>query len=108
MALKSVYEKFLAKPETEFLAQESSLHYITTTTTYTNPESILKHLTALSRRVRKQSEKIISVVEGSNSLCLDVETKLEFLDGGGPYFLSLDDNFVVDRTVTFPMVCVYF
>ena len=46
------------------------------------------------------------MVEGRHALSVDVETTLEFLNGGGAYLPGLDDNFVADRTVTFPMVSV--
>ena len=35
---------------------------------------------------------------------MDVEITIEFLTGGGAYLPGLDDNFVADRVVTFPMV----
>ncbi|KAK2741903.1 hypothetical protein FQN57_005462 [Myotisia sp. PD_48] len=104
MALRTVYERFLASPDPELLGGEPSLHYITTTTTHANSEAILKHLSTLKRVLRKLSEKTLSVVEGSSSLCLDIETKLEFISNGGPYLPDLDDNFVVDQTVTIPII----
>lgn len=104
MSLRGIYESFLARPEAELLAQESSLHYVATTTTHSHPEDIIKHLATVGRAIKK-SEKTLGVVEGPNSLCLDIETKLEFVSGGGPYLLGVDDSFFVDRTVAFPAVC---
>ncbi|KAF3481983.1 uncharacterized protein GIQ15_04742 [Arthroderma uncinatum] len=104
MALQAIYEGFLARPEPEALAEQASLHYITTTTTHTGAQDIIKHLQAAGRALDKKSQKTLGVVEGASSLCLDVETTMLFTSGGGPYLLSLDDNFLVDRTVTIPMV----
>lgn len=47
---------------------------------------------------------MLSTVEGESAICLDVETTLEFITGGGAYLPGLDDNFLSDRVVTFPMV----
>ncbi|KAK2873502.1 hypothetical protein FQN49_002318 [Arthroderma sp. PD_2] len=104
MVLQAIYEGFLARPEPEALAEQSSLHYITTTTTHTGAENIIKHLQAVRRVLDKKTQTTLGAIEGANSLCLDVETTLHFTCGGGPYLLSLDDNFLVDQTVTLPMV----
>ncbi|OJD17076.1 hypothetical protein AJ78_02825 [Emergomyces pasteurianus Ep9510] len=104
MSLKAVYERFLADPSAASLSADAALHYITTTTTFSHPEPIVKHLTSQSRALKKKSEKIVNTVEGTLSLCLDVETSLEFTSGGGAYLLELDDNFIVDRVVTLPIV----
>lgn len=104
MSLKSVYERFLADPASAPLASDVSLIYITTTTTVNEAGAVLKHLSSQQRIVKKKAEKIIGVVEAPDSLCLDVETTLEFVDGGGAYLPSLDDNFLVDHVATFPTV----
>ncbi|KAJ9271991.1 hypothetical protein DTO212C5_2072 [Paecilomyces variotii] len=104
MSLRSVYERFLADPASAPLASDVSLIYITTTTTVNEAGAVLKHLSSQQRIVKKKAEKIIGVVEASDSLCLDVETTLEFVDGGGAYLPSLDDNFLVDHVATFPTV----
>ena len=104
MSLKAVYERFLAGPTLELLAPDVSLHYITTTTTISRSEQVINHLAKQSKVVKKKSDKILSVVEGTSSLCLDVEITLEFVSGGGAYLLALDDNFLTDRAATFPMV----
>jgi hypothetical protein len=46
------------------------------------------------------------VVEGTNALAVEVHTTLELLSGGGSYLPGLDDNFLADRIVTFPIVCM--
>ncbi|KAL2363558.1 hypothetical protein RJZ56_003558 [Blastomyces dermatitidis] len=104
MSLKAVYERFLADPTAASLSADAALHYISTTTTFSHPEPIVKHLITQSRALRKKTEKIVHAVEGARSLCLDVETSLEFISGGGAYLLELDDNFLVDRVVTVPIV----
>ena len=104
MSLKTLYEKFLAKPEQDLLAANATLNYITTTTTFTGAETITKHLHSQGRAITKKSEKVLSAVEGRNSLCLDVELTIEFVSGGGSYLLSLDENFLIDRVCTFPLV----
>ncbi|EEH33768.1 hypothetical protein PAAG_04817 [Paracoccidioides lutzii Pb01] len=104
MSLKQVYERFLAEPTAASLSADAALNYITTTTAFSTPEPIIKHLQTQSRALKKKSEKIVNVVEGPRSICLDVETSLEFLTGGGAYLPSLDDNFLVDRVVTLPII----
>ncbi|KLJ11086.1 hypothetical protein EMPG_13628 [Blastomyces silverae] len=104
MSLKTVYERFLADPAAASLSADAALHYISTTTSFSHPEPIVKHLITQSRALRKKAEKIVHAVEGARSLCLDVETSLEFISGGGAYLLELDDNFLVDRVVTVPIV----
>lgn len=104
MALRAVYERFLAAPTLEALSPDASWNYITTTTTVTGAEQITKHLNTQQRIVKKKGDKTLSAVETPNAIVLDVETTLEFLTGGGAYLPSLDDNFLADRVVTFPTV----
>lgn len=104
MSLKTLYEKFLARPEQDLLAPNATLNYITTTTTFTGAEAVVKHLHSQNRVVTKKAEKVLSTVEGRNSLCLDVELTAQFVSGGGSYLLSLDENFLIDLVVTFPLV----
>lgn len=107
MSLKSVYERFLASPDQLSLSEHAALHYVTTLTSFSDPASVVKHLETQGRTaVRKKSEKVISVVEGSNSLALEVEVTLEFVSDGGAYLPKLD-NFVTDKIVTLPMVCAF-
>ncbi|KAK2788670.1 hypothetical protein FQN51_002886 [Onygenales sp. PD_10] len=104
MSLRAIYEQFLAEPSAAALSADAALHYITTTSSFTHPEPILKHLSSQSRAVRKNAQHILHAVEGPRSLCLDVDTTLEFVAAGGAYLLALDDNFLVDRVVTLPIV----
>ncbi len=104
MALQSAFKQFLAAPNPTFLAENASIHYITTLVTYNGSSEIIKHLTTQSHQLKKKEEKFLDVVEGQNALAVEVETTMEFLTGGGAYLPGLDDNFLADRTVTFPIV----
>lgn len=105
-SLKSVYQSFLAKPNASALTDTASLHYITTLTTINTAAAIARHFAAQDQVLKKKQEKVLNAVASENSVCLDIETTLEFLQGGGAYLPGLDDNFLSDRVVTFPMVSV--
>lgn len=104
MSLSKKYQAFLANPSSAALADNASLHYVTTLTSINDPAAIGKHFAAQEKLLTKKSEKVLSTVEGRQDICLDIETTLEFIAGGGAYLPGLDDNFLADRTVTFPMV----
>lgn len=104
MSLKTLYERFLASPNPLNLSENASINYIPTLKTFVQPGPIIRHLEIQTKNeVRKKSEKIISAVEGQNSLSLDVETTLEFISGGGAYLPGLE-NFVTDRVAILPSV----
>lgn len=104
-SLQAIYQDFLAKPRPDALSSDAaSLNYITTLTTITPAAAIVKHIAAHQQVLKKKEEKVLSAIEGEGALCLDVETTLEFNTGGGAYLPGLDDNFLADRVVTFPMV----
>jgi len=105
MALLAAYKQFLAAPNPSLLADNASLHYITTLVTFNGAADISKHLASQGRELEKKEEKILDVVESGNALSVEVHTTIEFLTGGGAYLPSLDDNFLSDRIVTFPIVC---
>lgn len=104
MSLQSLYQSFLAAPSAGALAEGASLNYITTLTTINEPAAIIKHLTTQQLELKKKQERVISAIESSDAICLDVETTLEFVSSGGAYLPGLDDNFLADRVVTFPLV----
>lgn len=104
MTLSQQYLAFLARPTPAALADNASLHYITTLTSINDAAAIIKHLTVQEKLLKKKAEKVIGTVEGGNGLTLDVETTIEFVSGGGAFLPGLDDNFVADRVVVFPMV----
>lgn len=104
MALQAVYKQFLAAPNSSALAQNASLHYITTLTSFYGPTDIIKHLNSTRNSIKKNKEELINVVEGQNALAVQAELSLEFQDSGGPYLPGLDDQFLADRTVYLPVV----
>ncbi|KAF1360438.1 hypothetical protein EJ07DRAFT_165094 [Lizonia empirigonia] len=104
MTLSDIYQTFLDRPSQGALAEKAALHYITTLTSIHDAAAIIKHLQVQDKLLKKTKQKVLSVVEGRHALSLDVETTLEFQNGGGAYLPGLDDNFVADRTVAFPMV----
>ncbi|KAL2017898.1 hypothetical protein VTK56DRAFT_1554 [Thermocarpiscus australiensis] len=99
MALQASYKQFLAAPSSSALAENASLHYVTTTSSFTSATDIIKHLATLRNKVKKKKEGVLFAVEDKNALALEVEMTLEFLTSGGPYLPGLDDNFLADRTV---------
>ena len=105
MTLSDTYQRFLDRPSQGALADKAALHYISTLTSINEATAIIKHLQVQEKLLKKTKQQVVSVVEGRHALSLDVETTIEFLNGGGAYLPGLDDNFVADRTVTFPMVC---
>jgi hypothetical protein len=104
MSLRDSYAAFLANPSSGALADNAALHYITTLTSIHDATAIIKHLAVQEKLLKKKQQKMLAAVEGSHAVSVDVDTTLEFQNGGGAYLPGLDDNFVADRTVTFPMV----
>ncbi|CAG7958323.1 unnamed protein product [Penicillium salamii] len=98
------YQRFLANPKTAKLAGDVSLIYVPTTTKFEQPDNVITHVVKQAQIVKTRSHTLINAIEGSNALCLDMETTLEFREGGGAYLPSLDDNFLADRVVTFPTI----
>lgn len=105
MALQSAYQQFLTTSNPSLLADDASLHYITTLTSIHGSAEIVKHLRSQDHELKKNEQKVLDAVEASNALVLEVQTGLEFQTGGGAYLPSLDDNFLADRKVIFPIVC---
>jgi len=104
MTLRDTYARFLAAPSTDALAASATLHYIATLTSIHDAPAIIKHFAVQEKLLKKTKQAILDAVEGDGALSVDVETTIEFSSGGGAYLPGLDDNFVADRTVTFPMV----
>ena len=107
MSLQATYRQFLAAPNPSLLASTASIHYITTLVTVNGPNQILKHFADQDHDLTKNEEKFLNVVEGRHSLAAEVHTTIEFIAGGGAYLPSLDDNFLTDRVVTFPIVRIF-
>lgn len=102
--LRAVYQSYLASPHASAFAPEGSLNYIPTLTTLHKPEVIAKHLAAQQKILKKKHENVLYAIESDDALCLEVETTIEFLSGGGMYLPGIDDNFLADQLVTFPVV----
>lgn len=104
MTLLQSYTQFLVSPTTAVLADDASINYVPTLTTVNEPAAIIKHLAAQAKVFTKKSEKVINAIESENSLCAEVETNIEFVSGGGALLPGLDDNFLADKSVLFPMI----
>ncbi|KUI66179.1 hypothetical protein VM1G_01448 [Cytospora mali] len=99
MSLQAVYKQFLASPNSTALAQNASLHYITTTTSFNGPTEIIKHLNAQRNQLKKNKEDFLNVIEGQDALAVQTDLSLEFQVDGGAYLPGLDDQFLSDRIV---------
>ncbi|KAI0109605.1 hypothetical protein GGR51DRAFT_512113 [Nemania sp. FL0031] len=106
MALAAVYQQFLAAPNPSYLAENATLNYITTTTTFRGSSEIIQHLNTLRKQINKKKENVLSLVHGQNAIAAEIETGLEFVTSGASYLPSLDDNFLADRTVYVPIMHV--
>lgn len=104
MALQAAYKQFLAAPSSSALVDNASLHYVTTTSSFTGATDIIKHLATVRNRINKKKEDALFAIESQNVLVFEAETTLEFVSSGGPYLPGMDDNFLADRTVYLPIV----
>jgi hypothetical protein len=104
MALQAAYKRFLSSPNTSALADDASLHYVTTTTSFTGATEIIKHLSSVRNKIKKNKEDSLFAIENQQALALEAETTLEFVTSGGPYLPGLDDNFLADRIVQIVVV----
>ena len=103
MSLQSKYQQYLGRVSTDALAPTASLHYIPTGIAVTGPMAIAKHHAAQEQQFKKK-ENFLNVIQGANSICAEIETTLRFEGGGGAFLPGLDDNFLIDRMVTLPVV----
>ncbi|KAK4136429.1 hypothetical protein BT67DRAFT_439424 [Trichocladium antarcticum] len=104
MALEALYKRFLAAPSSSALAENASLHYVTTTTSFTGAADIVKHLFSVRNKIKKKQEDVLFAIENPDVVVVEAETTLEFLTSGGPYLPGMDDNFIADRTVHLPII----
>jgi hypothetical protein len=104
MTLQAAYKQFLAAPSSSALADDASLHYVTTTSSFTGATEIIKHLASVRNKIKKKKEDALFAIENQHALALEVDTTLEFVTSGGPYLPGLDDNFLADRTVYLAVV----
>lgn len=103
-SLKAVYQSFLSNPAASSMNDEALLNYITTLTTISSSAAVVKHFATLQKVLKKKEEKVLSAIESDNALCLEIETTVEFLTGGGAYLPGVEENFLADRVVVFPIV----
>ncbi|KAH7196809.1 uncharacterized protein B0J16DRAFT_313154 [Fusarium flagelliforme] len=101
--MAATYKQFLAAPSSSLLADTAALHYVTTTTTFSGPTQIIKHLNGLQKQVSKKKEEVFNIVDGGNVIVLEIDTGLGFQTSGGPYLPGLDDNFLSARDVYLPI-----
>ena len=104
MTAQAAYKQFLAAPNLSLLAEDATLSYITTTTSFTGAADIIKHYATLRNLVKKKSEEIIDVIEAQNALWIEIATTLEFVTSGSVYLPGLDDNFFADVSVVIAIV----
>ncbi|KOS16872.1 hypothetical protein ESCO_004718 [Escovopsis weberi] len=101
--MSTVYKQFLAEPTSSLLDDNASLHYVTTTTSFSGASEIIKHLSALQKQVKKKSELFINTVEGKAAIAVEIDTSIQFQTSGGVYLPGIDDNFLVTETAQFPI-----
>ncbi|EMR87276.1 hypothetical protein ACHAPC_002297 [Botrytis cinerea] len=104
MSLQSAYKQFLAAPNPSLLTTDASLHFITTLITVHGASDVVKHLNGQNHQLEKKEETFLNTVEGPSSIAAEIHTTIEFKTSGGSYLPGLDDNFLADRTVTFPII----
>ncbi|KAK3336478.1 hypothetical protein B0T19DRAFT_40067 [Cercophora scortea] len=104
MALQTAYKRYLAAPSASALAEDASLHYIPTVTSFHGAANIIKHLSTQQNKLKKKKEDFLYAVEGQNTLAVEAETTFEFVSSGGAYLPGLDDNFLADRVVYLPII----
>lgn len=105
--MAATYKQFLASPGSGALAENASLHYVPTTTSFSGPAEIIKHLNSLQKQVKKKKEDVINIIEGQGAAVFETDTGLEFITSGGTYLPGLDDNFLTDRVAYLPIVRTY-
>lgn len=104
MSFKNTYLRFLSTPSEAGLAESAAFHYVTSGSSLATPDAIIQYLNREPKLLKKRSEKVLSSVETPDTLVLEVETELEFVSGGGNYLPGMDDNFLSDQIVVFPIV----
>lgn len=102
--MAATYKQFLASPSSSLLADNASLHYVTTLTSFVGATEIIKHLNTLQKQVKKKKEDVLSLIDGQNAIAVEVDTCIEFVTSGGAYLPGLDDNFLSDREAFLPIV----
>ncbi|KAI5819205.1 hypothetical protein BZA77DRAFT_242186 [Pyronema omphalodes] len=108
MSLEQIYTRFLAAPRRDALADSASIHYITTAVSLSGPDKIVAQLAKEQHdkgtQLKKRVEKPLATVQTGNSLVIEMDTEIEFLTSGANWLPGLDDNFLADHIVRFPVV----
>lgn len=108
MSLEQSYTRFLAAPRRDALADSASFHYITTAVSLNGPDKIVAQLAKEQHdkgtQLKKRVEKPLATVQTGNSLVIEMDTEIEFLTSGANWLPGLDDNFLADHIVRFPVV----
>ena len=98
-----IYQAFLASPDASKLSDDVELMYVNSGRTFSSAKTVANHL-----RVDRQnniqirnSQQVIGAIEGPDRAFFDVKNTVEFVSGGGEYLPGLDE-FIVDKTITFP------
>lgn len=104
--MAATYKQFLASPSSSLLADNASLHYVTTLTSIVGATEIIKHLNTLQKQVKKKKEEVLNLIDGQNVIAVEVDTHIEFVLSGGAYLPGLDDNFLADREAFLPIVSI--
>ncbi|KAL7935345.1 hypothetical protein V8C35DRAFT_299217 [Trichoderma chlorosporum] len=102
--MAATYKQFLASPSSSLLADKAALHYVTTLTSFVGATEIIKHLNTLQKQVKKKKEEVINLIDGQNTIAVEVDTCVEFVTSGGAYLPGLDDNFLSDREAFLPIM----
>lgn len=102
--MADIYQTFLRKPQASLLADNATLHYITTTTSINGAEAILKHLQAQRTQLTKTDETVLSCIEGVNAVSMEISTKFKILQSGGVYLPKLESHLITDMEPCCPMV----
>ncbi|KAL7912018.1 hypothetical protein GGI35DRAFT_468394 [Trichoderma velutinum] len=102
--MAAAYKQFLASPSSSLLADNASLHYVTTLTSFVGATEIIKHLNTHQKQIKKKKEEILSLIDGQNVIAVEVDTCVEFVTSGGAYLPGLDDNFISDREAFLPIM----
>src|ERR1700733_10688094 len=97
--LAAKYKRFLTSPSSSLVADKATLHYVTTTSTFSGSTDIIKHINSTKSQLSKKKEEYITAVEGNGLLVVEMDTSIKLITGGGAYLPGLDDNFLSDRIV---------
>lgn len=108
MSLLQKYRDYLVDPKASQVKNDITVCYVPTNTVFNGSVDVLKHLDALNTRAIRDDSKLLHVVEGTDSLCLETASSIEILHGGDVYTPQYKSSYVTPQTVTLPFVSVLF